>query len=152
MIKIAIYRISDGEIQRRAVTHYQLIELNYGEGENYFLNCPPDATHIIDGEPVTVIPPVVPSTTEELIQLNVTAIQRHLDATARTRNYDGILSLASYASSTDAAFAAEGAAGVLWRDTCWRLSYQALADVQAGLRAMPTPAEAVAELPPMIWP
>lgn len=80
------------------------------------------------------------------------AVQRHLDATAKTRNYDGILSLASYATSTNPTFAAEGQAGVAWRDAVWAYCYQALAAVQAQTRAVPTWEELKAELPAMVWP
>lgn len=88
---------------------------------------------------------------EEIQQALVQAVQNHLDATARTRGYDGILSLCSYASSGDATFAAEGQAGVAWRDACWRHCYGVMADVQNAARAIPTEAELVAELPVIGW-
>lgn len=80
------------------------------------------------------------------------AVQRHLDATAQSRGYDGILSLASYAASPNPPFAAEGAAGLAWRDAVWLYCYQVLAAVQAGTRPIPTADALVAELPPMVWP
>ncbi|CAB4211807.1 hypothetical protein UFOVP1419_28 [uncultured Caudovirales phage] len=110
------------------------------------------ATHIINNDPVTIIPEPVPPTPEQITASLVNAVQKHLDATARTRNYDGILSLCSYATSTDPVFSAEGQAGVAWRDACWRYSYQVQVDIVAELRTVPTPAELVAELPVMVWP
>ena len=80
------------------------------------------------------------------------AVQAHMDAVARTHNYDGILSLCTYAASKHTKFESEGAAGVLWRDACWAAGYQVIDDVHAGKRAVPTPEELVAELPEMIWP
>jgi hypothetical protein len=97
--------------------------------------------------------PAVPEPTPEQIQAELTnAVQRHLDSTARTRDYDGILSLASYAPSTVPKFAAEGLAGVAWRDAVWAYCWGVLADVGNGLRPIPTAAELVAELPAMSWP
>lgn len=91
-------------------------------------------------------------TPEQVQQRMVAAVQRHLDATARARNYDGILSLASYATSTHPPFAAEGRAGADWRDSVWGYCYQILADVQAGRRTIPTEDQLIAELPIMVWP
>lgn len=98
-------------------------------------------------------PPPPPEPTPEQIQAELTnAVQRHLDSTAKTRGYDGILSLASYAPSTVPKFAAEGSAGVAWRDAVWAYCWGVLADVGNGLRQIPTAAELVAELPTMAWP
>lgn len=148
-MKAAIYNIETGKILRRVMAPPDHISIQCQEGEDFFLNCPADATDISNGEPVVIAP--VP-TLQELLSGVTSAVQLYLDATARTRNYDGILSLASYAVSEDPIFAAEGKAGAAWRDTCWRYCYQALAEVEAGTRIMPTPEEAIAELPVMVWP
>lgn len=88
----------------------------------------------------------------EIITALTAVVQAHLDATARTRNYDGILSLCSYAASTSPKFGPEGLAGVAWRDAVWEACYAILEDVQAGSRSVPTANELMAELPAMVWP
>lgn len=97
-------------------------------------------------------PPPPPPTAEQVQAAVVQAVQAHLDATARTRNYDGILSLCTYATSSVAQFAAEGQAGVFWRDSVWSYCYGVLGAVKAGTRSVPTVDELLAELPAMSWP
>lgn len=80
------------------------------------------------------------------------AVQGYLDTAARERGYDGILSLCSYATSTDPVFAAEGQSGVNYRDAVWRKCYEVLAAVGTGERQPPTEAELLSELPAMVWP
>ena len=81
------------------------------------------------------------------------AIQCRLDDFARTRNYDGILSACTYATSTVPKFKAEGQACVNLRDATWAAAYDVLAKVQAGQRAMPTSiADIEADLPALVWP
>lgn len=89
---------------------------------------------------------------EQIIKLLTDAVQLYMDQTAQTRNYDGILSAASYHSSTNTTFAAEGQACLEWRDACWLYCYQVLADVQAELRTPPSASELLNELPLMAWP
>lgn len=79
-------------------------------------------------------------------------IQKHLDDSARERNYDGILSAASYAGSQHPRFGPEGLAYSNWRDACWEYGYQVLAEVGQGIRTMPSDAELVAELPALVLP
>lgn len=97
------------------------------------------------------VPTDQPTQDEILIKLTVD-VQSHLDKTAQQRGYDGILSLCSYAASTNTTFADEGRAGVAWRDGVWVKCSQIKADVLAGKRATPTEAELIAELPTFVWP
>lgn len=97
-------------------------------------------------------PPPPPPTQAEIIAFLTAAVQKHLDTTAKTRNYDGILSLCSYATSANPRFGPEGLAGVAWRDAVWASCYTILAEVQGGQRTVPTADQLLAELPAMVWP
>lgn len=94
-----------------------------------------------------------PPTAEDIKAAFVAAIQERLDDFARTRNYDGILSACTYATSTVPKFAAEGQTAVNLRDATWSAAYAILAEVQAGARPMPASlADIEADLPALGWP
>jgi hypothetical protein len=108
---------------------------------NYRANAARDGIELV---PVVAPPPTLAQYTA--------AIQSTLDAKAQERRYDSILSACTYATSSVPAFAAEGQACVEWRDAVWSLSYDLMAQVQAGTLAQPTIAELLAMLPAMAWP
>ena len=103
-----------------------------------------------NGRPVLVNPP--PPATELLIAQYMAGVQQHLDTFARTRNYDNILSAATYETSTVPKFKVEGQYAVEARDATWAKCYVVLAEVEAGTRPMPTLEELLAELPELVWP
>ncbi len=103
-----------------------------------------------NGRPVLVDPP--PPTPEQIIAQYTDGVQQHLDTFARTRNYDGILSAATYATSQVPKFKTEGQYAVEARDATWAKCYEILAAVEAGSRPMPTLDELLAELPVLTWP
>lgn len=79
--------------------------------------------------------------------------QGRLDAFARTRQYDGILSACTYATSPTAKFAAEGQYCVAQRDATWAKLYEMLAEVEAGTRPIPSGYQDIEpELPALTWP
>jgi len=80
------------------------------------------------------------------------AIQAHVDATARARDYDSGVSCASWVASTNPAWSAEAQAFVAWRDAVWAYAYTELAKVEAGQRTQPTIDALLVELPAMAWP
>lgn len=104
-----------------------------------------------DGHPVAANPP--PPTLEQMEAQITAAIQQRLDDFARTRNYDGILSACTYATSAVAKFKVEGQSCVTLRDATWAAAYAIMVDVQAGKRPMPSSlADIEADLPAAVWP
>ena len=102
------------------------------------------------GRPILQDPP--PPTAEQIVAQYTAAVQKRLDDFARTRNYDNIMSAATYATSTVPKFKAEGQYCVEARDATWAKCYEVLAAVEAGSRPMPTLEELLAELPVLTWP
>lgn len=99
--------------------------------------------------------PILPfvKSPEQIMAECVDRTQKRLDDFARTRNYDGILSACTYATSTVPKFAAEGQYCVNARDNTWATLYQVLAEVQAGTRPMPSGYADIEPLLPVLeWP
>lgn len=103
---------------------------------------------------------IVPMTDDEVRRKNeqirsdiIIQTQSRLDNFAQSRNYDGILSLATYATSTNAKFQTEGQYGVEARDATWAKLYEIMGEVDAGTRPMPSGfADVEPELPVLEWP
>jgi len=88
-----------------------------------------------------------------LQQTIVEQTQQRLDDFARTRNYDGILSLCTYVTSTVPKFQSEGQYGVEARDATYATLYTLLAEIQTDTRPMPSGfADIEPELPVLEWP
>lgn len=105
-----------------------------------------------DGEQF-VSPAPEPIRPDQLLAQIVQSTQTRLDAFARGRNYDGILSACSYATSTVPKFQTEGQYCVQARDATWATLYAILAQVQAGERPLPQGYDDLeAELPVLAWP
>ncbi len=80
------------------------------------------------------------------VDLFTEAVQNHLDATAKTRGYDTLLSATSYLGSTTPLFAAEAIAFRDWRDDVWTICHALLDDWKNG-GAEPTIEEVLTSLP-----
>ena len=92
-----------------------------------------------------------PTTPQQLQATLVQSIQSHVDAQAVALGYDNIFTAVSYADEPSVPkFQAEGAALRAWRSQVWAACYAYLADVQTGVRAFPTTAEAIAALPTFV--
>lgn len=90
-----------------------------------------------------------PSPTPEQVQAaKVTLVQQHMDDAARALRYDDVKTACTYADEPAVPkFQAEGQAFRAWRSLVWAACYAILADVQAGVREIPSDAELIAELP-----
>lgn len=125
-------------------------------GTTYPWNFPrdeiPGAIEVPDPEPLPPNPPV-PQNPEQ-IQAQVTAAtQDRLDAFARTRGYDSILSAATYDGDPSPRLAAEGAYAKSARSATWETLYAYMAEVLAGNAPMPAGFEDVEPLLPVLeWP
>ena len=108
----------------------------------------PEAGWSFDGASFSPPPPPDQSSLE---MLYILAVQGYLDRTAHERGYDGILSLCSYATSSNSQFSAEGQAGVNWRDAVWGACYQLLAAVESG-SSVPEISDFISTLPSIVWP
>ena len=116
-----------------------------GTEETFYMTSLPGKGWIIQDPP----PPPAP-TNEEVIADLTRALEAHYDATAQTRRYDIRLTCALRAGYAGP-FQAEGTAFAIWMDTCNAYGYQVMADCLAGLRAIPTAAQLIAELPVISW-
>lgn len=86
-------------------------------------------------------------------QVVIAAVQARLDTFAKTRNYDGILSACTYATSMVAKFKTEGQYCVDIRDQTWSSLYSLMEAVQTGERIMPSAVtEILSLLPEPAWP
>lgn len=107
----------------------------------------------IDAWSVAHAAATAPPPPPDLREVIVSAVQQRLDTFARTRNYDGILSACTYATSTVPAFQAEGQCCIAARDATWAMLYALLAEVEAGTRPTPTGYADIEPLLPVLeWP
>lgn len=89
---------------------------------------------------------------QRLKQTIVDETQNRLDEFARERGYDGIMSLCTYAASTNPRFQAEGQLGIAVRDQTWSKLYEIMEDIENGQRELPVEPESILlELPPLTW-
>ena len=99
-----------------------------------------------EGEVVEAADPPTFEQSEAELQRSV---QTHLDAGARSRRWDNIHT-AALRAGFKGPFQAEGIAYADWMDQCWAYCYEVLADVKVGKRGIPTAAELLDELPPLL--
>lgn len=90
---------------------------------------------------------------QEIKNIIIQRTQQRLDSFAQTRNYDNILSAATYVTSTVPKFQVEGQYAVEARDNTWKKLYEILTEVESGARPVPKSYEEIEpELPVLQWP
>jgi hypothetical protein len=85
------------------------------------------------------------------IKATETALEQHMDTVAQADGWDNRWSCVARAGYPNV-WQAKGIAFGQWMDVCWGQILQANLDIEAGTRTTPTVAEAIAELPVMVWP
>lgn len=143
---ILVYTLPDG----RQITQGQAFELSGKKFSRAWLSKATPEMLAAHGITVEEVPPPEPGP-PTLDDYRI-AIQAHIDATARQRDYDSGVSCASYVNSTNPQWAAEAQAFVAWRDSVWSYAFQELAKVENGEREQPTIDEFLSELPQIEWP
>lgn len=80
------------------------------------------------------------------------AIQAHVDAVAKSREFNDGVTAATYLTSTIPRWKADAEVFVVWRDTVWAYSYGELDKVRNGVRQQPAIDAFINELPVIEWP
>ena len=125
-------------------------KLHYLNDDSFAHLLPAGCVPITDEEAVILTAPP-PLTPEQLLKAIEQAIEMHMDEVAQADGWDNRWSCMARAGYVNP-WQAKAIKYAQWVDECWGDSFQAQADIEAGLRAIPTPEEAVLELPLMEWP
>ena len=109
------------------------LDKHYDESELTYIGTPECGIWYLKG-----YEPVIDPEEEKKIAFNQkiaqikNAVQKLIDDTAASRDYDDGFTCVSYFNSTDETFKAEARAFNYWRDQLWRKCYEILDDVLAG--------------------
>lgn len=88
----------------------------------------------------------------KVIELSEAYVTKKLNEFARTKRYEDIVSLTSFANSTNITYKQEAERGIYLRDTTWDNFYLYLAEVQSGTTTVPKSlAEIEARIPDLTW-
>ena len=117
--------------------------------EYHFVTTDPEFQEIVDSG-FNIEEPEQP-TVEEIVQEIKDRIQLLLDDTAKQKNYDNGVSLASYANSTIDSFKQEALSFIEWRDTVWETCYHYLDLFNKGEYEFTTVADFLSLLPTFNW-
>ena len=134
------------------------MEIKYKDTQNKIHVIEPEFAHLlpegciaITDEEAAILTAPPPPTPQEVLKAIEQAIEKHMDEVVQSKKYDNRDSCRLYAGYTNP-FQVEAIVFGQWVSACWVDSNQAQVDIANGLRTIPTPEEAVAELPIMGWP
>ena len=118
------------------------------------VECPEDtlAGYTFDGQSFYAPAPPAGPTFEQRKSALLAAVDAHLNAAAKAKGYDGILSASLRAALPTSPFHAEGVAFGSWMDAVYAKCYEVLAQVQANETAEPDEAQLIAMLPALQLP
>lgn len=91
-----------------------------------------------------------PPTQAEQLKAIERRFEKHMDEVAQADGWDNRWTCAARAGYANP-WQSKAIKFAQWMDACWMVAIQAQNDVVAGLRTIPTPDEAVLELPVMVW-
>lgn len=101
----------------------------------------------VEAENLQKLPPLTPA---QAVTIYMDAIQRALDAGAKSWGYDDLRAAVSYVGDPYPRFNAEAIALRGWRSAVWVWAGMEEAAIKAGQKALPTPVEQfVAQMPAM---
>lgn len=110
---------------------------------------PPPAGQTEPSPPDADTKPLDPA---ELQALLAQKVDDHVEATARSRGYNGAAHMASYVTSTVPGWATEAVAFVVWRDQVWLTVFDYMLAVQTGAKPIPSEQTLLDALPKPNWP
>ena len=160
-IKNGVYPLYDADIRREfprtsfpvPISDAQAAEFGYMAVTPTLKPAKDDHCVVVEGAPINNIQTwvQVPLSQSDTILEFTTALEAMYDAKAQERQYDTRYTCALRAGYAGA-FQAEGLAFARWMDAQNRYAYTQMALVLAGNRPMPTVAQLLSELEPMVWP
>jgi len=105
----------------------------------------------ITDEEAAILTAPPPPTPEQLLKAIEKAIEKHMDEVAQADGWDNRWSCMARAGYINP-WQAKAIKYAQWVDECWINSFQAEADIKAGLIQIPSPEGAIQLLPTMVWP
>lgn len=118
------------------------------------VECPEDTLpgYSYDGQSFHAPAPPPGPTMEERAKVLLAGVDAHLNAAARAKGYDSIITAALRAALPASPFHSEGLAFGTWMDAVYAKCYEVLAQVQANEIAEPDEAQLIAMLPALQLP